>query len=88
MTYRGYTGMEVLLHSIQFSTVLHYITIGGPCMDTNECKVNGGHGPCEDVCRNTMGSYVCECSIPGWVIDADIDRHVCKRKLPIINLVW
>ena len=59
---------------------------GGPCKDTNECSTDGGRGPCDDVCRNTDGSYVCECSIPGWVIDAEVDRHICKLEKSCRNL--
>ena len=30
-----------------------------------------------DVCENTVGSYRCLCSIPGYVID-EYDRHKCR----------
>lgn len=29
--------------------------------DINECLLNNGHGPCQDTCENTWGSYVCSC---------------------------
>ena len=30
--------------------------------DLNECATNNGHGPCDQSCINTPGSYQCNCS--------------------------
>ncbi len=35
----------------------------GSCVDVNECVSNNGHGPCQDVCTNTVGSYQCSCEV-------------------------
>lgn len=32
------------------------------CEDINECLLRNGHGPCQDSCENTHGSYICGCS--------------------------
>ena len=29
--------------------------------DINECAPNNGQGPCEQLCTNTNGSFVCSC---------------------------
>lgn len=29
--------------------------------DINECLLNNGHGPCQDTCENSWGSYKCSC---------------------------
>ncbi len=38
-------------------------------VDVDECSMNTGHGPCEDVCRNTDGHFICDCSRPGYIIN-------------------
>lgn len=36
------------------------------CEDINECLLRNGHGPCEDTCYNTFGSFSCTCeNLPG-----------------------
>ncbi len=57
---------------------------GGPCEDVNECQSNNGHGPCDDICRNTVGSYVCDCSTPGYIIDG----HICICKYIILACTY
>lgn len=42
--------------------------------DINECLVN--KGGCNQRCRNTIGSYYCQCS-PQYGISQD-DRHTCE----------
>ncbi len=49
---------------------------GGPCNDIDECQFEG---TCDDICRNTDGGYVCECSIPGYIID-DMTGNTCIGK--------
>lgn len=45
--------------------------------DINECLLRNGHGPCQDVCTNTMGSYKCSCnSLEGTWISKD--EHSCE----------
>lgn len=35
-------------------------------VDINECLLRNGHGPCQDTCLNTFGSYQCSCeNLPG-----------------------
>ena len=31
------------------------------CLDINECIPNGGLGPCQQNCTNTIGSFICSC---------------------------
>ena len=33
------------------------------CVDENECISNNGHGPCQDTCKNTEGSFMCACDV-------------------------
>ena len=33
------------------------------CVDENECVSNNGHGPCQDTCLNTEGSFQCACDV-------------------------
>lgn len=48
----------------------------GECVDINECLLNNGHGPCQDTCINTDGSYKCSCErLPGTKLDSD--GHGC-----------
>ncbi len=35
----------------------------GSCVDLNECVANNGHGPCQDTCINTEGSFQCTCEV-------------------------
>lgn len=34
-----------------------------PCLDINECASNGGRGPCDQICTNTNGSFLCSCQL-------------------------
>lgn len=45
------------------------------CVDVNECLLRNGHGPCQDVCTNVKGSYVCSCTLPGTRLS--LNRHTC-----------
>ncbi|KAF7489415.1 Tolloid-like protein 1 [Sarcoptes scabiei] len=47
---------------------LHYFT------DRDECAIN--NGGCQHICRNTIGSYVCECN-SGYVLHEN--KHTCKE---------
>ena len=44
---------------IQFPTYVH--------SDVNECALNGGLGPCSQICINVVGSFACSC-LPGYVL--------------------
>lgn len=34
--------------------------------DINECLLRNGHGPCQDTCYNSFGSFACTCeNLPG-----------------------
>ena len=38
----------------------------------NECAANNGHGPCQDTCVNTEGSFNCTCqNLPGTELASD-----------------
>ncbi|XP_031838219.1 uncharacterized protein LOC116429422 isoform X2 [Nomia melanderi] len=51
------------------------------CVDINECLLNNGHGPCQDTCRNTIGSYQCSCDgLQDSVLSAD--NHTCQDAGP------
>jgi len=49
---------------------------GGPCVDINECVTNNGKGPCSQSCSNTLGSFSCGCTIPGYGLDPN-DNSTC-----------
>lgn len=50
---------------------------GKSCEDVNECLLRNGHGPCQDVCKNTVGSYKCSCSgLNGTRLAKDM--HTCE----------
>lgn len=50
---------------------------GKSCEDVNECLLRNGHGPCQNTCLNTLGSYRCECSgLPGTRLGRD--NHSCE----------
>ena len=36
----------------------------------DECATNNGHGPCDQTCINTPGSYQCGCTI-GYALAAN-----------------
>ena len=40
-----------------------YTSAGADCDDIDECVANNGHGPCQDVCVNTDGSFKCACDV-------------------------
>ena len=44
--------------------------------DIDECQ--SGNGGCQEVCRNIIGSYTCECSTPGS--ELLLDGHTCGSK--------
>lgn len=68
--------------------MLGFTPDGMRCMDNNECLSNNGHGPCQDTCTNTHGSFVCSCQVCMEIImDACLDHTVCtfpgnSRKCP------
>ena len=43
------------------------------CVDINECLPNGGRGPCEQICTNTLGSFDCSCQ-PGY----NVSGYTCN----------
>ena len=47
--------------------------------DVNECQTN--NGGCEQVCTNTVGSYVCSCN-PGFRLSSN--GHNCNGKYQIV----
>ena len=40
-----------------------YTSAGADCDDIDECVANNGHGPCQDICVNTDGSFKCACDV-------------------------
>ena len=49
--------------------------------DINECTT--GTDQCQQVCRNTIGSYMCDCN-SGFVIDAN--GRTCDGKCNVLNI--
>ena len=45
--------------------------------DVNECK--HGNGGCEQLCVNSIGSYRCDCNIPGYIVHPHSNKR-CKGK--------
>lgn len=40
--------------------------------DINECSRNNGRGECQDICRNTWGSFECSCeNLPNTKLSSD-----------------
>eukprot|EP00731_Ephydatia_muelleri_P012416 Em0006g1310a len=56
----------------QFTCCTGYQQVGTTqtCNDTNECASNGGLGPCQQICTNTVGSHYCSC-LPGYTLSAN-----------------
>lgn len=48
-------------------------------IDINECTPNGGHGPCQQMCTNSNGSYYCSCpagySLSGYSCNGKSEGH-------------
>eukprot|EP00058_Branchiostoma_floridae_P025619 XP_002611109.1 hypothetical protein BRAFLDRAFT_70467 [Branchiostoma floridae] len=42
----------------------------GACPDVDECVPRGGRGPCDQVCANTYGGFVCSCNA-GFTLHQD-----------------
>ena len=50
------------------------------CLDINECHIlNGG---CQSQCKNTNGSYVCQCS-EGFILDGN--GKTCSGKFSVTS---
>ena len=43
-----------IIHNLQLNANLYVL-------DINECTPNGGLGPCQQNCTNTIGSFMCSC---------------------------
>ena len=53
--------------------------------DVNECLIqNGG---CAQECINAVGSFRCECNLPGYIKDAD-DHKKCNRKWQTLQIAY
>lgn len=37
-------------------------------VDINECTANGGLGPCDQACANTLAGYTCRCDVNGYTL--------------------
>ena len=51
-------------------------------LDINECQRRVDS--CEDVCYNTMGSYICDCTKEGFKLSYDM--HSCEGKQLKFNI--
>ena len=49
---------------------IRYLVFQSYFSDINECALNGGLGPCQQICTNTVGSHYCSC-LPGYTLSAD-----------------
>ena len=49
-------------------------------IDINECSQN--NGGCEHICRNTVGSYYCQCN-EGYALNAD--QRTCRGKVKFLQ---
>lgn len=52
------------LYKIYVTPLILYLS------DFNECALNGGPGPCQQICTNTVGSYYCSCQ-PGFTLSTN-----------------
>ena len=50
-------------------------------VDINECSTN--NGGCSDNCTNTLGSYLCSCTVTGYTLNDD--KHNCTGTLFIVT---
>ena len=57
------------------------------CTDINECMLNGGLGPCNQICSNNPGSFSCSCAtgytLSGFVCNG-VFRIPCACVLPMV----
>lgn len=58
---RTFTSHLSFLHNLWFYFVVFTKTLNKQQTDINECSRNNGRGECQDVCRNTWGSFECSC---------------------------
>ena len=62
--------------------------LGKKCIDNDECASNGGKGPCSHICKNTVGSYMCECPT-GYYLSSDSHQclaYDCSDPAPLLNV--
>lgn len=64
--YYLYIFVEMFVEMYNFFNIMSWFFIGA--VDLNEC-LDGNNGGCQDLCTNTVGSYHCECSWPGYQLD-------------------
>ena len=52
-------------------------------LDINECLPNGGSGPCEQICTNSIGSFSCSClqgfSQYGYTCHGNVISYKCTH---------
>ncbi|XP_019631437.1 PREDICTED: cartilage oligomeric matrix protein-like [Branchiostoma belcheri] len=56
-----------MIHTIKCLT---HVSKDHSDQDTDECVINGGRGPCDQICTNEHGSYRCSCQA-GYQLDVD-----------------
>ena len=76
---RAGTVLRVLLNALVIVSVLIKTSA-----DINECLPNGGRGPCDQICTNTLGSFSCSCQ-PGYAVSG----YACNgENMCMYRLLW
>jgi hypothetical protein len=63
-----------------------YSPAGNDCNDVDECVSNNGHGPCQDKCSNTDGSFKCSCDVSNKIHTKKLVDYTCDEYIYVNQL--